>query len=70
MSSLEKCQRPPSDNGWHSGRLVGSHTVHIRKPPQPTLCCMELGVEQLVGEVGANELLCFPHDVCDGEFDL
>ena len=28
---------------------------------------MELGIERLVGEVGADELLCFPHNVCDGD---
>jgi hypothetical protein len=28
---------------------------------------MELGIEGLVVEVGADELLCFPHDVCDGD---
>jgi hypothetical protein len=28
---------------------------------------MEFGVERLVGEVGADELLCFPHNVCDGD---
>jgi hypothetical protein len=28
---------------------------------------MELGIERLVGEVGADELLCFPHDGCDGD---
>ena len=31
------------------------------------LCRMEFGVEQLGGKFGADKLLCFPHDVCDGD---
>jgi hypothetical protein len=65
-SSQEKCQCLPSDDGRRSGSLVGLHAIDILEPPQPTLYRMEFGVERLGGEFGADKLLCFPHDVCDG----
>ncbi len=58
-TAIDDCRR--------SGRLVGSHSVHICEPPQPTLCCMEFGIEWLAHEFRADEFLSLPHEVvCDG----
>ncbi len=34
---------------------------------QPTFCHHEFGIERFVGEFGADELLCLPHNLRDGD---
>ncbi len=66
-SCQEKCQRLPGNNGWCSGCLIGLHTVNEYKFLQPKFCHHEFGIEWYSSEFGANELLCLPHDMHDGD---
>ena len=41
----KKWHKGVGDDGWCPGCLVGLHLVQICTLPQPTLSCMEFGIE-------------------------